>query len=73
MQSKEPRQFIEAKFIESSLYLMIGFNNVIDAPHTFDMANLFVLKRFVLPDEAKSLVYDGTVCMFSCFQSANKL
>ncbi len=61
VQSKEPSQFTEAKFITSSDVLLIG-NNL--AANIFHVANLFVLKRFVLPFEAKSLVYDGMICSF---------
>ena len=63
-QSKEPSQFIEAKFTRDSDFFYVGANREIDAPNMFDMANLFVLKRFALPNEATSLAYNGN--LFFC-------
>ena len=60
-QSKEPSQFIEAKFTRDSEFFYVGANREIDAPNMFDVANLFVLKRFALPNEATSLAYNGNL------------
>ena len=60
-QSKEPSQFIEAKFTRDSEFFYVGANLEIDAPNMFDVANLFVLKRFTLPNEATSLAYNGNL------------
>lgn len=67
MQSSEPTQFTEAKFLRSSELFAVGYNKKIETvPQALNMANLFVLKRYVLPEEARSFVYDGTVDLYFC-------
>ena len=60
MQTKEPSEFVEAKFVRYPDKLVLGRNDVNNHPHAFELANLFILKRSVLPYEAKYLVHDGT-------------
>ena len=59
--SESASQRTEARFQYISDKLIIGQNSKNIPTHIFDVANLFVLKRFVLPYEAKSLVYDGMI------------
>ena len=61
MHLKKPSHFTEARFLEPSQTFIVGFNSKHRFRHVFDVANLFVLKRSLLPYEAKSLVYNGTV------------
>ena len=68
-QSKKPSQYIETKFARPAETFYVGMNRHTDVPNMFDMANLFVLKRFLLPNEATSLVYNGMLYIsFSVYQ-----
>lgn len=62
--SKEPSRLTEVKYLRTSEKFMIGKRENIAVSHNFQMANLFVLKRFTLPAEYKSMVYRGIYIIF---------